>query len=100
MLTFDSDVGFSSFLDIGGGRLALLMFFATLGMLTLPKVLAVMLVLTDREQREKFGGSWRVIMGFLTEHTLSALMAPVQMMFNSRFVVEILSGRDVPWNPQ
>jgi membrane glycosyltransferase len=22
------------------------------------------------------------------------------MMFNSRFVVEILSGRDVPWNPQ
>jgi membrane glycosyltransferase len=27
-------------------------------------------------------------------------MAPVQMVFNSRFVVEILSGRDVPWNPQ
>jgi membrane glycosyltransferase len=100
VLTFDSDVGFSSFLDIGGGRLALIMFLVTLSMLTLPKILAVLLVLANREQRATFGGTWRVILGFLIEHTLSALMAPVQMLFNSRFVVEILSGRDVPWNPQ
>ncbi|MEI6564354.1 MAG: glucans biosynthesis glucosyltransferase MdoH [bacterium] len=100
VLTFDSDVGFSSFLDIGGGRLALMLFFCTLGLLTVPKILAVLLALKDRERREKFGGGWRIIAGFLVEHTLSALMAPVQMLFNSRFIAEILSGRDVPWNPQ
>jgi membrane glycosyltransferase len=100
VLTFDSDVGFSSFLDIGGGRLALIMFFVTLVMLTLPKVLAVILTLLNRERREQFGGGWRVMLGFLVEHMLSALLAPVQMLFNSRFVIEILSGHDVPWNPQ
>jgi membrane glycosyltransferase len=76
------------------------MFFVTLVMLTLPKVLAVILTLLNRERREQFGGGWRVMLGFLVEHMLSALLAPVQMLFNSRFVIEILSGHDVPWNPQ
>jgi membrane glycosyltransferase len=97
---FDADVGLSSFLDIGGGRLALLLFAVAVTMLTLPKMLAVGLVLRDRERRKEFGGVIRVVAGFATEHTLSVLLAPVQMVFNSRFVVEIMLGRDVPWNPQ
>lgn len=97
---FDSDVGLSSFLDIGGGRLALLLFAAAVTMLTLPKVLAVCLVLKDRARRQAFGGGTRVLAGFAIEHALSVLLAPVQMIFNSRFVVEIMMGRDVPWNPQ
>ncbi len=99
-LRFDSDVGFSSFLDIGGGRLALLLFAVALTMLTLPKLLAVCLVLRDRNRRREFGGGTRVLAGFVIEHLLSVVLAPVQMIFNSRFVVEILMGRDVPWNPQ
>jgi membrane glycosyltransferase len=99
-MRFDSDVGFSSFLDIGGGRLALLLFMVTLGLLTLPKVLAVVLTLVNRERRRSFGGGTRVLLGFVIEHTLSALLAPVQMLFNTRFVIEILSGREVPWGAQ
>ena len=98
--TFDSDVGLSSFLDIGGGRLAFLLFAVALTMLTLPKALAVVLTLRDRKRRREFGGGARVVAGFVLEHALSALLAPAQMIFNSRFVVEILMGRDVPWNPQ
>jgi membrane glycosyltransferase len=98
--SFDSDVGLSSFLDIGGGRLALLLFLGAVTMLTLPKVLAVLLVLRDRKRRREFGGGTHVVAGFALEHALSVLLAPAQMIFNSRFVTEIMMGRDVPWNPQ
>jgi len=98
--SFDSDVGLSSFLDIGGGRLSLLLFGAAVTMLTLPKLLAACLVLKDKARRQAFGGGMRVVAGFAVEHALSVLLAPVQMIFNSRFVVEIMMGRDVPWNPQ
>jgi len=97
---FDDDIGLSSFLDIGGGRLALILFFVTITMLTLPKVLAVLLALFNRERRQSFGGAVRMVLSFALEHVLSALLAPVQMCFNSRFVAEIMMGRDVPWNPQ
>jgi membrane glycosyltransferase len=97
---FDSDVGLSSFLDIGGGLLGLLLFAVAVTMLTLPKLLAVLLVLRDRKRRAEFGGAVHMLTGFVIEHALSALLAPAQMIFNSRFVIEILMGRDVPWNPQ
>ena len=97
---YDDDIGLSSFLDIGGGRLALILFLVTLTMLTLPKVLAVLLTIFNRERRQAFCGTTRVVLGFALEHLLSALLAPVQMCFNTRFVTEIMMGRDVPWNPQ
>lgn len=97
---YDDDIGLSSFLDIGGDRLALILFFVTLTMLTLPKVLAVLLTVFNRERREAFGGTARVLLGSTLEHLLSVLLAPVQMLFNTRFVTEILMGRDVPWNAQ
>jgi len=97
---YDDDIGLSSFLDIGGSRLALVLFLVTLTMLTLPKVLAVLLTVFNRARRTAFRGALRVLAGFAVEHLLSALLAPVQMCFNSRFIVEIMMGRDVPWNPQ
>jgi membrane glycosyltransferase len=97
---FDSDIGLSSFLDIGGGRLALILFLFTIVMLTLPKILAVLLTIFNRRRRMAFGGRARVLLGFALEHLFSILLAPIQMCFNSRFVTEIMLGRDVPWNPQ
>jgi membrane glycosyltransferase len=98
--SFDSDVGLSAFLDIGGGWLALLLFGVAVTMLTLPKFLAAVLVIRDRKRRIAYGGAARLLAGVAIEHALSVLLAPVQMIFNSRFVIEILMGRDVPWNPQ
>lgn len=98
--SFDSDVGLTALLDIGGGRLAMLLFLVAVTMLTLPKLLAVVLALRDRKRRMEFGGSTHLLAGFVLEHALSVLLAPVQMIFHSRFVAKILMGRDVPWNPQ
>ncbi len=97
---FDSDVGLSSFLDIGGGSLALILFGVAVTMLTLPKLLAVAVLARDRQRWIAFGGTASILTSVALEHALSVLMAPVQMIFNSRFVIEILMGRDVPWNPQ
>ena len=98
--TFDADIGISSYLDIGGGRLALYLFLATLVMLTLPKVLATLLVIVDREQRRAFGGAMRTVVSFVTEHLFSALMAPILMLFTSLSVTFVLLGREISWGSQ
>jgi len=98
--TFDADIGISSYLDIGGGRLSLLLFLATLAMLTFPKVLATLLVLFSREKRKAFGGAARTVAGFVTEHLLSALMAPILMLFTSLSVTFVLIGREISWGAQ
>ena len=98
--SFDADIGLSSYLDIGGGRLALYLFLATLAMLTLPKVLATLLVLCDREKRRAFGGGTKAVVSFVTEHLFSALMAPVLMLFTSLSVTFVLLGREITWGSQ
>ncbi len=98
--TFDADIGLSSYLDIGGGHLALLLFLATLALLTLPKVLATLLVLINREKRRAFGGALRTVFSFVTEHLFSALMAPILMLFTSLSVVFVLLGREITWGSQ
>ena len=98
--SFDADIGISSYLDIGGGRLALYLFLATLAMLTLPKVLAMLLILIDRTKRRAFGGGARAVLGFLTEHLFSALMAPILMLFTSLSVTFVLIGREISWGAQ
>jgi len=97
---FDADIGISSYLDIGGGRLALILFCVTLAMLTIPKFLATLLVVIDREKRRAFGGAFRTLTSFVTEHLVSALMAPVLMLFTSLSVVCVLTGREITWGAQ
>ena len=97
---FDADIGLSSYLDIGGGRLALCLFLATLALLTLPKLLATLLVLADRKKRRDFGGALRTVLSFVTEHLFSALMAPILMLFTSLSVAFVLLGREVTWGAQ
>ncbi len=97
---YDADIGLSSYLDIGGGRLALFLFFATLTLLTLPKALAALLVLIHREKRKAFGGAPRVIVSFVVEHTFSALLAPIQMLFTTLSVLCVVLGREISWGTQ
>ena len=98
--SFDADIGISSYLDIGGGKLSLILFLVTLAMLTIPKVLAALLVLIDRKKRRAFGGGVRVVISFVTEHLFSALMAPVLMLFTSLSVTFVLLGREITWGAQ
>ena len=90
----------STLLGIGSDQLALLLFFFTMGLLTIPKILAIYLAFRNRDRRRAFGGRTRLFLSFVLEHSLSALLAPILMIFQSCFILEVLTGRDVAWNAQ
>lgn len=79
--------------------LAAWVFGGTMGLLIVPKVLAYVLLLTQRDNRRAFGGA-KTLAGIMAETLLSALIAPVMMIFQSTAVGEILSGRDSGWQVQ
>ena len=80
--------------------LAAWVFVATMGMLILPKMLAYIVMLTHKDERKKFGGSFRAFAGILAETFLSGLTAPVMMIFQSSAVAGILLGHDAGWQVQ
>lgn len=80
--------------------LAIWVFVATMGLLLLPKLLSLVLVWTQRSERRQFGGALRASAGAFAEIVVSALMAPVMMLFQSIAVIEILAGRDAGWQTQ
>ena len=80
--------------------LAAWVFLGTMGLLIVPKLLAFLLLLTQRETRKRFGGGLAALAGILIETFLSSLIAPVMMIFQSIAVGEILLGRDAGWQVQ
>ncbi len=80
--------------------LAAWVFGATMGFLLLPKLLALLLLMTQRQNLRQFGGGSLTFVGIVVETLLSALMAPVMMVFQSIAVGEILLGRDAGWQVQ
>jgi len=97
---FDADIGISSYLDIGGGKLSLMLFLVTLVLLSMPKVLAWLLIIINPEKRAAFGGTIRVTLSVVIEHLFSALMAPILMLFTSLSVFFVIIGRDISWGTQ
>jgi membrane glycosyltransferase len=75
-------------------------FAGTMGLLLVPKLLAYILLLTQSENRRRFGGGFLVLLGIVLETLLSGLIAPVMMIFQSSAVGEILLGRDAGWQVQ
>jgi membrane glycosyltransferase len=80
--------------------LAAWVFAGTMGMLIAPKLLAFLVLVTDRDTRKRFGGGLLVLAGIIAETILSGLTAPVMMIFQSSAVGEILFGRDAGWQVQ
>jgi membrane glycosyltransferase len=80
--------------------LAAWVFLGTMGLLIIPKLLAFVLLLTQRENRRRFGGGLVALAGIVTETLMSGLIAPVMMIFQSSAVTEILLGRDAGWQVQ
>ncbi len=80
--------------------LAAWVFVGTMGLLIVPKLLAYVLLGTQRRNRRQFGGGALVLAGLLIETFLSGLIAPVMMIFQSGAIAEILLGRDAGWQVQ
>ena len=68
----------------------------TIGLLFVPKLLGVILAL--RHPRA-FGGTGRLLLSALLEMLFAVVIAPVMMMYHSRFVMSVLGGHDIRWEP-
>ncbi len=78
-------------------RRAMMLFGLCMLVLFTPKLLGFIAFLGERAAR---GLRLRAMLGFLVENVVSALIAPVMMLTQSRSVVEILTGSDSGWRAQ
>ncbi|MFZ0254322.1 MAG: glucans biosynthesis glucosyltransferase MdoH [Gammaproteobacteria bacterium] len=72
----------------------------TASILFLPKVLGILLIVFKWHRRKAYGGMFRLTLSMLLEILLSSLLAPIRMVFHSRFVVQTVLGRSVTWRSQ
>lgn len=79
----------------------MLIFILTMSILFLPKIMSIFRMLVfDKESFVKFGGFWKACCSVFLEMILSAMIAPIQMMFHSKFIIYTLLGKGVAWNTQ
>jgi membrane glycosyltransferase len=74
---------------------ALALFSATATLLFLPKILSVLLLIV--KGAGDFGGSLRLTLSMFLELLFSMLLAPVRMLFHTRFVLGAFLGWAVGW---
>ena len=79
---------------------ALALLAITAAILFLPKLLGILLIVFKWHRRKVYGGVFRLMLSVLLEILLSSLLAPIRMMFHSRFVVQTVLGRTVTWRSQ
>ena len=72
----------------------------TLAMLFLPKVWSLLLLLVRSEERKAYGGIVRITLSVLFESIFSVLTAPILMLYQTNFVIAILSRRSTAWLAQ
>ncbi len=79
---------------------ALTLFVFTMVLLFLPKVVSVIVTARQPAEAARFGGTRRLAASALAETALSALQAPINMAFHSKFVLFTLLGQGVSWVTQ
>ena len=70
----------------------------TILLLLVPKLLAVIFALV--RERQPYGGSGRLLISAVLEMVFAVVVAPLMMMYHTRFVLSVLSGHDITWEPQ
>lgn len=76
---------------------ALRLFGATVTLLFLPKILSALLILFKRSELKLHGGPGRLGLSLMGEMLFSAALAPVRMLFHTRYVLGALLGFAVQW---
>ena len=79
---------------------AMILLGTTAVILFFPKILSTLLVIFKFRRAGLFGGTWRLSLSVVIEVLLSALLAPVRMLFHSKFVFITLLGRQIGWGSQ
>ena len=75
------------------------LFVISMVMLFFPKILGI-ISLWDKKQAKYYGGRKGLFISFWVECLFSALCAPIMMLFQSKFIIEILLGLDSGWKTQ
>ena len=70
----------------------------TILLLLVPKFLALILALVREQQ--PYGGPGRLLVSAVLEMLFAVVVAPLMMMYHTRFVLSVLSGHDITWEPQ
>jgi membrane glycosyltransferase len=81
-------------------EMALALFFATLFVVQLPKLLGGIWASRNARERRRNGGVARIASGIITESVFSTLVAPVLMLTQTSAVLGILMRRDAGWGAQ
>jgi membrane glycosyltransferase len=79
---------------------AFTLFVLTMLLLFLPKLISVIITAQKRTEAARFGGRPRLVISALLEALVSALLAPINMMFNAKFVIFTLLGQGASWVTQ
>jgi membrane glycosyltransferase len=90
----------SMFTGLTATEQAFLIFIICMVVLFFPKVLALADLARHPRRRREFGGLARATASAIAETAFSALHAPLQMLWHSKFVATILLGVGVQWGPQ
>ncbi len=75
------------------------LFLLSMFMLIFPKILGLIIYLA-KNHRKDVCGIFNAVKSVFAEILFSILSAPIMMMFQSKFVFDILIGSSVGWNPQ
>lgn len=73
---------------------------ATITLLFLPKLLGIIYLWIKAKRSREYGGIGALSVSVVLESFLSALLAPIRMLFHSRYVVTTLRGHQVGWGTQ
>ena len=77
-----------------------LLFAGTMGVLFAPKLLVLFQAILSPRFRRSFGGLQPILSGVLIETLVSTLVAPIFMLFHSKFLVWTFLGKSVRWDAQ
>ena len=85
----------------GVGSMAVgLVFAVSMALLLAPKLVAYLAAMADPAQRRAHGGPGRAFVSVALETVISALVAPVVMLSQSKVLVDLALGRDSGWGAQ
>jgi membrane glycosyltransferase len=87
-------------LELDQSQHGLLIFVVTLGLLFASKAFALIDMLLQRGRVRAFGGVLHVIGSIIGETLFSTLIAPMLMLFHTKFFVWLVFGQSVNWGPQ
>lgn len=65
-----------------------------------PKIMGAALAISRPAEARAFGGTTQLVKGVASEIALSAILAPILMVANTKAILQILRGQDAGWQAQ